>query len=210
MNQGKGVQLDKVKGCGVLPVARAGKGSVMFLLGREQMFKGWKGSGKYADFGGGIDKGENVLECAAREGYEESMGFLGSKEDIRKKVVPGSEGFIDGFIHPAGSEHMVIAIKIYYNKYMPSVFKDVFEYITRCAKKIPEGKYVIKSCPEGYLEKDEVRWFGYDELKKMVENEDNRLRPYFARCLKVMFNKYGQERDMIAKWGEKKWVKGDK
>lgn len=193
------MNLDKIRGCGVLPIAKAGKGRVMFLLGREQMFKGWKGSGKYADFGGAIDKGENVLECAAREGYEESMGFLGSKEEIRQKVVPGNEGFIDGFIHPESNVHMVVAIKIYYNKYMPSVFKNVFDYVTKCAKKIPEGKYVIDSCPEGFLEKDEVRWFGYDELKGMVEKGDDKLRPYFAQCLEVMFNKYNVERDLVAK-----------
>lgn len=192
-----GIDLGKIGGCGIMPVAKAGKGKVMFLLGREQNFVGWKGSGKYADFGGGIEKNENVIECAAREGYEESMGFLGSREEIREKVNPKSKDFVGVFVHPERKEHMLFVVKMYYNKYMPKVFDDVFKYVTRCGKKLDEGKYVIDGCPEGFMEKDEVRWFSFNELKDMVEREDKRLRPFFVRCLEVMFGKYKGEEDMF-------------
>jgi len=185
-----------------MPVARAGKGRVMFLLGREQIYEGWKGSGKYADFGGGIDKGENVLDCAAREGYEESMGFMGSLKEIRQKVTPGERDFVDAFAAPEQNEHMVFVVKTFYNKYLPKMFLDVYQYVTQCAEKIPEGKYVIKGCPEGFIEKDEIKWFGYEELRKMVKDsgsQDDMLRPYFAKCLEVMFGKYPLERDLLMK-----------
>lgn len=203
------MDLNKIKGCGVLPVARigggggggrrgrGGKGEVMFLLGREQVFEGWSGSGKYADFGGAKDKGENVIDCAAREGYEEGMGFLGTKDEILAKVTPKNPDYVDAFVMPNEYEHMLFAIKIYYNKYMPVTFKNVYDYFTNCAKKIPQGKYVIESCPEGFLEKDEVKWFSYNELKSMTENDDKTLRSYFKRCLNVMFSKYPTEQDML-------------
>ncbi len=193
------VDMDKIGGGGILPVARMGKNRVMFLLGREQVFEGWKGSGKYADFGGKRDKGENPLECAAREGYEEGMGFLGSKSDLRKKVNPSSADYIDAFVDPERLEHFVVFMRVYYNKYLPNLFRDVFEYFVNCSKKMDAGKYVIESCPEGFLEKDEIRWFGYRELKDMVERKDDRLRPYFARCLEMFFKKYSKEEDIFIK-----------
>lgn len=203
------VDLTKISGCGVLPVAvvgggrgRGGRGGqgdgkLMFLLSREQVFKGWKGSGKYADFGGGIEKGENVLDCAAREGYEESMGFMGSLKEMRKKVTPTDKDFVDAFTVPNENHHMMFVVRMYYNKYLPKMFRDVFEYVTKCGKRLPEGKYVVSGCPEGFIEKDELRWVGFSELKGMVERGDNSLRPYFARCLEVMFSKYPDEKSML-------------
>jgi 8-oxo-dGTP pyrophosphatase MutT (NUDIX family) len=195
------VDIGKIHGCGVMPIGWVGgkNGRVMFLLGREQRFDGWSGSGKYADFGGGIEKGENVLDCAAREGYEESMGFFGGLDELRRKVTPGDRDFVDAFVAPGRSEHMVFAVKMYYNKYLPKTFEDVFKYIVKCADKLPQGKYVVKGCPEGFIEKDEIRWFGFTELHEMVKKGDDRLRPYFVRCLEVMFNKYPTEKDLMAK-----------
>lgn len=205
------IDLKKISGCGVLPIAIiGGRGSqrgrqrgrkLMFLLSREQEFKGWKGSGKYADFGGAIEKGENVLDCAAREGYEESMGFMGSLEEMRKKVTPTDKDFVDAFTVPNENNHMMFVVKMYYNKYLPKMFRDVFEYITKCGTKIPEGKIVVAGCPEGFIEKDELRWVSFDELKRMVERKDDSLRTYFSRCLEIMFSKYPDENSMLAKIG---------
>lgn len=198
------VDLNKIRGCGIVPVALVGGKEVKFLLGREQEFKGWSGSGKYADFGGKREEGENVLACAAREGYEESMGVLGSEKELREKVLPSSKDYIDAFAVENVNEHFVIVVRSFYNKYLPKLFRDVFEYFIRCGKKRDEGKYEIAGCPEGFLEKDEIRWFGYDELRQLVMSGEGRgesggslLRPYFARCMEVMFDKYPTEKDLV-------------
>lgn len=47
-----------------------------FLLGREQCVRGWKGSGKWSDFGGSVGKKESAECCAAREFQEETMGVV--------------------------------------------------------------------------------------------------------------------------------------
>ena len=186
-----------ISGCGILPIAKSNN-KIYFLLGKEQIFKGWSGSNKFCDFGGKIENNENVLDCAAREGYEETLGLLGSLSDIRKMVSPDSEQFIDVFMTPKKNEHFIVAIKIYYNKYLPKMYNDVFEYFTKCADKTDDGKFIIKSCPNGFFEKSEIKWFSYDELKKLVENNrKDILRPFFIRCMKMLFHKYKNENDML-------------
>lgn len=69
---------------GVLPYAFDRYGAVHLLLSREAFGphkQQWSG------FAGGYDKpGEDTLTLACREGYEESMGALGTPDQIRKAI----------------------------------------------------------------------------------------------------------------------------
>ena len=51
-------------GAGILPVTIL-KGSIIFLLGREQNSNYW------CDFGGSSNNGESIFDTAIREGYKE-------------------------------------------------------------------------------------------------------------------------------------------
>lgn len=66
-------------GAGILPVTII-KGSIIFLLGREQNSNYW------CDFGGSSNCDESIYDTAIREGYEELDGFLGNKNKLDKLV----------------------------------------------------------------------------------------------------------------------------
>ena len=69
-------------GASVLP-ACIHKGKLYFLFGKENSLADTPG---WADFGGGVDPGENILESAMREGGEELTGFLGGEKEMRALV----------------------------------------------------------------------------------------------------------------------------
>ena len=70
-------------GSSVLP-ATIHKGKIYFLFGKEcEKENSAKG---FSDFGGGVEKGEDIYNTAMREGGEELTGFLGDEKDIRKHI----------------------------------------------------------------------------------------------------------------------------
>lgn len=75
------------KYAGVLPFSFGPtSGQLYFLLGQEQFKQDWEGSTTWADFGGGREGNETPKEAAAREFYQESMGFWGSQETILARL----------------------------------------------------------------------------------------------------------------------------
>jgi len=66
-------------GAGILPVAFNGQ-NILFLFGQERE------TGEWSDFGGARDDGEQLIETAAREGYEETSGLLGAREQINQGI----------------------------------------------------------------------------------------------------------------------------
>ena len=68
---------------GILPVT-VHKNKIYFLYGRESVDTSSKyEKGKWSDFGGGREKGESARKTAEREGWEETAGILGNKQDIK-------------------------------------------------------------------------------------------------------------------------------
>ena len=74
---------------GVQPFAIANN-QLFLLLGREREVSSTEDErGLWSDFGGGPDRDElnDPLRGATRECYEESMGLLGNKEEIRQGII---------------------------------------------------------------------------------------------------------------------------
>jgi hypothetical protein len=122
-------------GAGITPIAIY-KGKLYVLLGREAS---GKDKGKYSDFAGGVEPGDkSPKETALREAYEESMCFLGTKTEMKKKMKR---------ITPDNATTFVLFIQ--YNENLPKLFENVYKYIKLCGGNIKKG----------YLEKDTVKWF---------------------------------------------------
>lgn len=66
-------------GAGILPVTIL-KGTIFFLLGKEQSNNYW------CDFGGSHHIDESIYQTAIREGYEELDGFFGNENELNKLV----------------------------------------------------------------------------------------------------------------------------
>lgn len=72
-------------GSSILPVAlNQHDGKLYFLFGKENPME--DSSHGFSDFGGGVDKGENVYQTALREGSEELTGFLGNSSQLGKMI----------------------------------------------------------------------------------------------------------------------------
>lgn len=78
-------------GAAVLPYTVSHDGRVFFVLGKERMVRNWKGSLKWAAFGGGKKGSEVEEETAAREFVEESLGVLPFGEEEGGKLCQKEE-----------------------------------------------------------------------------------------------------------------------
>ena len=70
-------------GSGILPIVIK-DGDLYFLFSRESMYR--NKTEDWRDFGGTPEKKETTKETAIREGWEESMGFLGDKKNIKQLI----------------------------------------------------------------------------------------------------------------------------
>lgn len=108
----------------------------------------------WADFGGGSKPNESLLDVATREGSEELNGLLGSQSALKKVAV----------------RHKIAELK--YHSYTTIVFKTQYDdklqqyYLNNYRffeKYLPGAK---KNPHNGLLEKSEIKWFTFDELRK--------------------------------------------
>lgn len=145
---------------GVLPFGVGPGGRVYFLLGREQVTHGWSGSNKWSSFGGSPD-GQSPRQAAAREAYEESMGFLGTESEIRSHLY-------DELKFKTGDGYTYL-FPFRYDSRVPEYFRNVFIYFTKCAKIDPKtGRYSLEGCGEGWFEKSEIMWIDAEVLCAIV------------------------------------------
>lgn len=147
---------------GVLPYAYHND-KIYLLLGRERE------GGEWSDFGGGREKGESSKTAASREGYEESMGFLASSPAVLKRKL---ESFID-----TGYRGHIYPFEIKYNTSLTTTYNSIVSYMKRCRWR----------CPEGYLEKDKVKWVRFDNLHSLRLN----LRHFFRLSIPRIQSYFG-------------------
>jgi hypothetical protein len=173
-------------------------GEIVFLLGREHENQGWSGSLRWSDFGGKPDPryDATILDAASREAYEESMGLLGSQEDIKNAIatngtlIKSDDGKVCSYLLP-----------IAYDETLPKRYSDVYRSMLRCA--VPharkKGHIHVPGCAsgEGLFEKTAVAWV---EAKKLliadcdpnsphVQWIEKELRRDFNRSLKTFLTK---------------------
>ncbi len=130
-------------GAGVLPIAKH-NGKLYFLFSREY----GKGKEEWRDFGGTRENNETDEETAAREGWEESAGFLGSQKKIKK--------LIKKKILKVTNIYSTFVILIDYDKALPKKFNENFKKMYKKDK--------TKICKNGFYEKDKLKWISLNNL----------------------------------------------
>jgi flavodoxin len=137
-------------GAGLLPAA-VHNGVIYLLFGRENELNDTPG---WADFGGGSKQNETILDVATREGCEELNGLLGSQSALKKIAV----------------RHKIAELK--FHSYTTIVFKTDYDerlenYYLNNYKFFEKYLPGVKKEPHnGLLEKAEIKWFTFDELRK--------------------------------------------
>lgn len=137
-------------GAGLLPAA-VHKGTIYLLFGRENELNDTPG---WADFGGGSKKSETPLDVATREGSEELNGLLGSQSSLRKVAVRHKIAELKF------QEYTTIIFKTEYDEKLEKYYDNNYRFFE---KYLPGAK---KNPYNGLLEKAEIKWFTFGELKK--------------------------------------------
>lgn len=154
-------------GAGILPVAITKK-TTYFLFGLEEYGKKW------SDFGGAREKNETRAKTAAREGYEETDGFLGSENYLTKKI---SDNRIEK-LNNHDNTYTSYLIKINYNEDLPVYFNNHHKFIKH---KMPN-----QINKKGLFEKSKMQWFTKNEIKENIHT----FRPHYrdiARQILTLF-----------------------
>jgi hypothetical protein len=137
-------------GAGLLPAA-VHKGVIYLLFGRENELNDTPG---WADFGGGSKLHETPLDVATREGSEELNGLLGSQSILKKAAVRHKIAELK--FH----EYTTIVFKTDYDEKLEEYYKNNYRFFE---KYLPNAK---KNPDNGLLEKAEIKWFTFAELRK--------------------------------------------
>ena len=136
-------------GAGVLP-ACIYNGELHFLFGKEQAIdenQGW------SDFGGGVDEGESPLQGAAREGTEETSGFLGSVESMKERLAKGT-------VHLQWKQYHTFVFKLDHDPSFPFYFNN--------NQRLLRSRLNPKSMHETTIfEKAQIRWVPLREVRQM-------------------------------------------
>jgi len=169
-------------------------GVLHILLGKNLTEKHWNSSGKWSDFGGTIEEKDYLAtggaiatewtelfskddyrRTAAREGSEESIGFLGSFEEISLKLANIQPLEVDEE-NPTSYEYPFY-LDPNQSYHWPPIFSKVYAHNLSLTKSTFLRTRISPIGPEGYFEKVEIKWFTLNEIYS--EKEINwRFRDY--------------------------------
>jgi len=189
-----------VNNAGVLPYAYYNN-TIYFLFGREHKEHGWSGGDKFSDFGGAVEhkhKDPSTLSefgatledypmiTGATEFWEETLGLFYNKKETFK-MLKDQKGIV-----VKGSNYYEHLLKVDYNPFWVELFRNAYNYVLSCA--VPDTKKIgymkIPSCPEGFTEKTEIKWFSYADVKEAVETglpKSAEYRPELIGTLAKLF-----------------------
>jgi 8-oxo-dGTP pyrophosphatase MutT (NUDIX family) len=155
-------------GAGLLPAA-VHKGVIYLLFGRENELNDTPG---WADFGGGTKPNESLLDAASREGSEELNGLLGSQSVLKKVAVRRKIAELK--FH----EYTTIVFKTDYDEKLEEYYSNNYRFFE---KYLPGAK---KNPHNGLLEKAEIKWFTFAELRK----NRNKFRLFYRNMVDIILD----------------------
>ena len=129
----------------------------------------------YSEFYGDINKNESIPQAAGRILFEKSMNMIVEQNEFEKLIIDNKINYkID-------NNNIIFLYKIDYNefKYIPSYFKKIYDYFFKCTTDNSMNTWNIDSCPIGFMDKSELRWFNYRDIIQ----EQNKIRKIFFRNL---------------------------
>lgn len=156
-------------GGGILPFI-VKDGNIYFLFSRESMHvnktEDWR------DFGGTPEKNETTKETVIREGWEETMGFLGNKKDIKELIE---------------NQTVYLTKKGKYTTYVVELkmTKKNWDLPKRFRKHYMEmyNKDKSKIAKHGLYEKDKLMWLKLENLKKKFHI----FKPWYREIVKDIY-----------------------
>ena len=158
-----------INACGILPMSKFNN-TIYVLCGREQIINGWEGSGKWCGFGGHKEQNETNRRCAARECYEETMGFIGTQNELFSQLNTKHQNFIGTM---QSGTYMCYYIMIPYDEKLPEIYRNVYKYMEQC------NAISSDTLSNGCFEKPFIRWYKLSELLKYANNPSSYTKKTF-------------------------------
>ena len=162
----------------ILPVA-IHKGKLYFLFGKEnEMEDSAKG---FSDFGGRVENNESILDTAYREGSEEFCGFLGDEKSVKQFIQENG-----GYMTHSHNEYHIHLFSMKYDENLPFYFTNHHRFMWNKMDKDMLNKSKL-------YEKQEIRWFSADDLKKRRDE----FRPFYREIVDELRNRLPEIRKFI-------------
>jgi hypothetical protein len=167
-------------GSSVLPVT-IHRGKLLFLFGKENEFE--DSAKGFSDFGGGVEKGENIKETALREGGEELTGFLG--DNLRLKDHINKNG---GTMKLSVNDYHVHIFYLEYDPKLPNYYNWNHQFLWKRMNKKMLSKTRL-------FEKIEIQWFTVPMMKARMKE----FRPFYQNIVKHILSKKSAVQNFIKK-----------
>ena len=155
-------------GSSVLPVAYY-KNQIYFLFGKENPMEDSQRG--FSDFGGSVESGENIIETAIREGAEETTGFLGNQNQL-KKLIKKNGGM---YTINHNDRYHVHIFCIDYDKHLPTYYNQNHSFLW---KKM--DKNLLNNSK--LFEKIEIDWFTPQQMK----SQKHKFRQFYREIVDTM------------------------
>ena len=177
-------------GAGILLIS-IHNGRLFFLFGKENKYADTPG---YADFGGGVDDGEELLETAIREFTEETTGFWGSAEDLKRYINTVGSLYID--LPSTGNSRNPVAYRTYI---VPVKYSPTFEQFYNNNHAFLEEKLPVEVYRDlKIFEKSKVVWATLGDIKAAVSDAPQKkkqsseltFRPYYVPVVKKLIDNH--------------------
>jgi hypothetical protein len=185
-------------GAGILLIS-IHDGQLYFLFGEENKHADTPG---YADFGGGSDGSEELIDTAVREFTEETTGFWGSIYDVKKYIDSVGARYID--IPSTGKSRHSVAYRTYIVPVKYSIEFETF-YNNNHAfleSKLPKDVYRDLKI----FEKSKVKWVTVSELLHAVKGGRKpagvtkiQFRPYYMPIVEHLIQNHDQLYEFASK-----------
>lgn len=163
-----------IMGAGIIPTT-VYKGKLYFLFGKENQYEDTAPG--FSDFGGGTDNNESFMETAIREGGEELTGFLGTENDIKKRLKRYGTYNIDYKSPTYPRPYRTHLFPMEYDPLLVFYYNNNQRFLQK--RLDPE---VIKKTK--IFEKAEIQWICVDDLNKMRKQ----FRFFFRDIVDMIYN----------------------
>lgn len=158
-------------GSSVLPICLH-KNKLYFLFGKENELE--DSAPGFSDFGGGVEKGENIYDTAMREGGEELTGFLGNGQQLRK-YIDQNGGF---YKYTHGDKYHIHMFYLEYDEKLPFYYNNNHSFLWDKMNTNTLSKTKL-------FEKIEIQWFTVDIIKKRLKE----FRPFYREIIMDVLKK---------------------
>jgi 8-oxo-dGTP pyrophosphatase MutT (NUDIX family) len=159
------------------------KGRLYFLFGKENSLADTPG---WSDFGGGVDKGEQIYESALREGGEELTGFLGDAKQI-ESLIKKNGGHMHLLHGQPDSGYHVHIFRLPYSEELVQHFNNNHQFLWKKMNK----KFLNDT---KLFEKIEIKWFSVDEMRR----KKSEFRSFYQEVIDMLLKHEADIKRFIA------------